>query len=424
MPRKAKSTGSADENRKRGEGSVHEYPQGSGRFHIEIPNPDGGKPFRCRAKGAKTREEAHAQRAALYAEIMQRHQQGLDARKGEMTLKQFFDEEWWPAALGRNLAPKTIRDYDDTTAGYLFPDWGHFKLKAFNAKLVVAMNRQITKERTEAIAYNVMRKLSMILEMARRRHYIQYNAVQDAKLDLPHIVRKKPPTLTYPDLHRILDVTKDHRIAILWEFEFFAGLRLGELLGIQKDDIDWERGVIIIQRQVQDNNEDGTMRKGQRNKTKTDAGMYRLVPLPPLFTQRLRQYVLTLGNTPWLFPNNDGGMWAPSNFSNYWRGRRTGKTNKTGTKDYYTVGVKEKAKLPKGATMHGFRHTANNMMMELGVPAEIRQKIYGWGPKGMEQHYSNATIQAMKKAVKVFEQELWACAPDAEQPPQQKRESA
>lgn len=61
MPRKAKATECDDGKApKRGEGRVHEYPQGSGRWHIEIPNPEGGEPIRRRAKDAKSREMAHA----------------------------------------------------------------------------------------------------------------------------------------------------------------------------------------------------------------------------------------------------------------------------------------------------------------------------------------------------------------------------
>lgn len=412
MPHKAKATGTAADasTKRRGEGSVHEYPKGSGRFHIEIPNPDGGKPLRRRAAGATTREEAHAQREAFYLEVHSRKASNLHALKGDMTLKQFVNAEWWPAVMGRNLAPKTLADYGDTVNGYLIPDWGQVKLKNFDVNLVLRINAQLTREYSPPIAYNALRKLSMVLRSARAHHYITYNAVEDARSELPKIRRKKPPTLTYAQLHQVLAATANDRVAILWHLEVLTGLRLGELLGIHKTDIDWDAGTITIQRQSQEIKG----RKHIRERTKTDAGD-RLLAVPPKLLQALRVYVLTLGDTPWLFPNARGGQWSPSNFEDHWNGK-IGRVKKDGSERSRTLGVKERAGLPDAATMHGFRHTANNHMMELGVPVEIRQKLLGWGAKNIAQHYTSATVRAMHRAMAAYEQELWAHSPHTQQP--------
>jgi len=405
MPRKRGQASDEAPRGKYGEGSSYEYPKDSGKWFIEVPTGEGGRPIVRRAKGATTRREADAQRYALLAELEESRRLKLDFRKGEQSLEAFVNNEWWPACLSRNLAPKTLRDYRKTVTGYLLPDWGRVPLKRFDVALMIEISDRITARHSPAVAYNAIAKLSMVLNAAKRRQYISFNAVENARPELPKIKRSTPPVLTDAQLHQLFTAVEDERLCVFWHLEALIGARLGEILGIQRNDIEWETGLLTIRRQVQEVGGKVVIREY----TKNAAGMNRLLPLPPRVLGRLRTHVMTIGASTWLFPNEEGNPMIQSNFARSWHGgvtsRYIGADGKQRTKTI--VGIRQKANLPSNATLHGFRHTANNRMMQLGVPPEVRQKIFGWGKKGIEQHYTDADLFSIRQALALAEQTLW-----------------
>src|SRR6266542_6204707 len=63
-------------------------------------------------------------------------------------------------------------------------------------------------------------------------------------------------------------------------------------------------------------------------------------------------------------------------------------------------------RIPHGAALPPYA----TRLMEQGTPDEIRDAIMGHGKKGIRGHYAHATIQAMRAALKQYEQRLWAQA--------------
>jgi integrase len=58
--------------------------------------------------------------------------------------------------------------------------------------------------------------------------------------------------MTGEDVQRLFAYIAGHRWAGLYYIALMLGLRLGELLGLQWDDIDWEKKTITVQRQAQE----------------------------------------------------------------------------------------------------------------------------------------------------------------------------
>ena len=375
-----------------GDGSIYESPKGSGRWIAQVP--DGhGKYLRRRAKSEK---DAKVTKANLISERDEKKRLKLDLRGGLKTLEAFVVDEWWPACKARNLAPKTLEDYSTTVELYLLKAWGQYTLDEITVPLVYEIHRALVATYSDDRAHRVLAKLSMILRAAIRRRYIAFNAVEDARAELPALERKEPEPLTPDQTMALLLVVEAHRLCVLYHLAITIGLRLGELLGLQWGDIDWRAKTITIRRQVQEVHGKVEVKVG----AKTKAGN-RILPLPPRILARLRALWEQRADSMFLFPSDEGTVMAPSNFERHFRGGKTGK-RKTIT------GMRAKAGLPATVKFHHLRHTASTRIMEMSTPDEIRDCIFGWGKKkSIRAHYSHATLDAMRKVLEAHEQEMW-----------------
>lgn len=372
-----------------GDGSVYETPKGSGRWIAQIPNGHGGH-IRRRAKSEKSAETL---KADLIREQAEKRRLNLHARGGMKTLEFFVIDEWWPACKARKLAPKTLEDYSTTVEIYLLKEWGNYTLDEIDVPLIHVIWNKLAAKYSEDRAHRTLGKLSMILKAAMRRRYIAFNAVEDARPELPTLERKEPDPLTIEQTLRLLATVEQHRLCVLYHLAITLGLRLGELLGLQWGDIDWEKKTLTIRRQVQEVH--GKIEV--RLEAKTDAGN-RTLPLPPRIVERLST-VPRIGL--FIFPSDEGTVMAPSNFERHFRG---GKTNKRST----ITGIRAKAGLPAAVKFHHLRHTASTRIMEMGTPDEIRDRIFGWGSKGsIRSRYSHATLKAMRQTIEAHEAEMW-----------------
>ena len=259
-----------------GEGSVYESPPGSGRWFAEVF--DGhGKSVRRRAN---SRDEAEAKRQ----ELVRRRDGGLNVQGAAQTLETFVNVWWERAVKEKGLAPKTLDDYRKTIARYLLPDWGTHRLEEFEQNVTLVLDMQATLRRRygPATAQRAMAKLSMLFNAAMRWTIMRVNPVMMVREDLLVYKREEAVPLTPEQTICLLNTVEGHRLAALYYVALTLGLRLGEILGLQWGDIDWQAQTISIRRQVQETGG----RVAVRNATKTDASL-RVLPLPPRLLARL-----------------------------------------------------------------------------------------------------------------------------------------
>jgi len=150
----------------------------------------------------------------------------------------------------------------------------------------------------------------------------------------------------------------------LYHVAIKTGMRQGELLGLKWSDLDWIKGIIRIQRQVQ-------RIKGQgmvflRPKTKTSLRSIQLGDETVLILRKhLTQQNLdkALAGKRWknknlIFPSRVGTPQSPSNLLKEFKA------------------LLKKADLKK-IRFHDLRHTAASLMLNHGVPVLIVSKILG-----------------------------------------------
>ena len=129
-------------------------------------------------------------------------------------------------------------------------------------------------------------------------------AVQDGLIRVnPAIGCKLPPkkaremqVLTRDELQRFLIQAQAEGYYELFLLELATGLRRGELMALQWDDLDFKAGVLTVNKQVYDV-------KGELlvNEPKTKASIRKIV-LPPAVVEVLREYRKTV-DSRWMFPS-------------------------------------------------------------------------------------------------------------------------
>lgn len=117
------------------------------------------------------------------------------------------------------------------------------------------------------------------------KHVIQHKW-EWIKIIKPPKVHTLPDILTLKEIERIIGATKKLRYKVFLLTTYSMGLRLQEALHLQTSDIDAERKKVHI-------------RRGKGHKD-------RLVPLPDLTLEALRELWSKYRNPDWLFPNASG----------------------------------------------------------------------------------------------------------------------
>jgi len=200
----------------------------------------------------------------------------------------------WLDRAGRvGLERATAEQYRQHLDLHIAPIIGEVKLGQFTLPMARAFEDRLAKDRSAAMVPKVMRSLGAILADAQERGLVAQNVVRnlsrgrnggEARADRRRRGKLKVGIdIPTPDEIRILIAhLKDRRRALLLT-AIFTGLRASELRGLRWADIDLKRAVLHVRQRAD--------RYGQLGRPKSAAGE-RVVPLPPLLVNALREWKL------------------------------------------------------------------------------------------------------------------------------------
>lgn len=147
----------------------------------------------------------------------------------------------------------------------------------------------------------------------------------------------------------------DIKYAIMCDIASHCGLRLGELLALQQDDISIKNRTIHVQRQVVEETGRGFVKR----KPKTKAGT-RTVIIPKAIMPALRAYHRKKKTGELMFCDSAGGYLYRSNFNQVLNGRISNGKRKS-------KGAFDAAGWPKSFTWHTLRHYAITTWLKAGI---------------------------------------------------------
>ncbi len=151
------------------------------------------------------------------------------------------------------LRATTARSYRMHIDRYLTPHLGHLRLREVSPTDVQDLLTVLSGPRegvrlSPSSVRRVHATLRSALGTAKRRRLISYNPAAD--VDLPPASRPRVRPWEAVELGRFLDYAAADRLGALFEVIAATGLRRGESLGLRWEDVDLERGRLVVRRQV------------------------------------------------------------------------------------------------------------------------------------------------------------------------------
>jgi integrase len=147
---------------------------------------------------------------------------------------------------GKPYKPSTARGYEQLLRSYVIPALGSWKLSDLQRRdvqdFVDGLRGQGLSPSTIA---NVLDPLRVIYRRAIRRDEVALDPTEN--LDLPAIRGRRDRIEPPERAHELLAALPDSERA-LWAVALFCGLRRGELRGLQWTNVDFEAGVVRVER--------------------------------------------------------------------------------------------------------------------------------------------------------------------------------
>ena len=166
--------------------------------------------------------------------------------------------EWmsiWAQDYLVGVKASTAYLYRRTIELYIDPHLGHIRLDALNAHTVQHFYNELAKPSKPDAAplsaksiKNIHGVLHKALQQAVLLNYIRYNPTTACVL--PKIVKKEIHPLTDQQTAQLLNLLKGSKYEIPLTVDLFTGLREGELLGLIWDCVDFEKGTILVNKQL------------------------------------------------------------------------------------------------------------------------------------------------------------------------------
>ncbi|SCH18587.1 Integrase [uncultured Clostridium sp.] len=229
-----------------------------------------------------------------------------DKVKPEMPFGEWMDF-WYQNYSRPKLRPTTRAGYEGRIYQHIIPELGSVPLnqltqndlQQFYARLKKSGRLLHTEHYGKGLSDRMVRACHMncrsALEKAVQEGLIRVNPAIGCKL--PPKKAREMQVLTREEIQRFLIQAKAEGYFELFLLELTTGLRRGELLALQWDDLNLETGELKITKQVYRTKEDGLLISQPKTKSSI-----RTVSLPPPLLAILKEYKEGV-NSRWMFPS-------------------------------------------------------------------------------------------------------------------------
>lgn len=246
MARKA-AAGAGNIRKKTVNRNGKEYTYWEARY-TEGYDPGTGKQIQRSITGKTQKEVAAKLRAATTA-----LDTGTYTAPSKMTVGQWLDI-WAREYLG-GVKETTATTYREQIKNHLKPTLGSVHLEALNTHTVQSVYNALSEPQdgSPGLSPRTIQKIHAILHKALKQAvrigYIRFNPADACTL--PRVERKELKPLDEQETRAFLLAIQGHRFETLFTMALFTGLRQGEILGLLWECVDFKRGVILINKQLQ-----------------------------------------------------------------------------------------------------------------------------------------------------------------------------
>ena len=346
--------------RANGEGSIRKKPSGrwEGRYTQGI-DPVTGRAIQ-KSVSAKTQAECKEKLAKAI-----RENRGVPLNHtGDYTAAEWC-RLWFETYSKPNIRYNTAKGYEGIIEHHIIPAIGAIKLKQLSSIHIQRMYNDLkengrmprgSKQNGKALSNTFVRRVHAVLQAALKQavkeRLIPYNPCENCRI--PPKDKKEMTILPPEKIGRYLQEAEKYGVLPMFYLELSSGLRRGELLALQWEDLNVKERILTVNKQV-------TRMEGELDviepKTKNSV---RKVALSQQAVDLLVQEHEQHPDNPILFPSpRTGGYWSPDAVSRINR------------KLLKNAGIEEHVRF------HDLRHTFATMAISSGVDVKTLSSMLG-----------------------------------------------
>lgn len=271
----------------------------------------------------------------------------------------------------RPATMKLIRQFNEN---YLVPFFGAMPMTSIGRRQIDEFGAWLINEKgmANSSANTVLGRLVAEMHLA-----VEWNVITSVpKVTKFKIPSKAPDFLSFEEAAILLDGVRKYRVAVALALK--AGLRIGEILGLQWGDVDFKRSLIYVRRQ--------RVAGGKIGPTKT--GKERCVDMPQVLADELRRVVRSLNPEEFVVLDELG---RPAT-----RGRLTWALEA----ELFRLRIVHPGTI---IGWHDLRHTYASHLVMRGVPLKVVSELLGHSDIGMTMVYAHLSPETKRDAVSVLD---------------------
>lgn len=340
------------------EGSI--YQRGDGRWTATITLNDKGARRQRRSFYGKTRAEV----ATKLLEAQKKHSDNLPIPGDRETLGSYL-RGWLESSGGASLRPRTRSAYLQMIERHIIPGLGERTLlsRLSTMQLQTYMNEKVASGLSPRTVQYHRAVLRRALNQAVRWGKISQNVAQ--LVSPPKVERTEIGPLTPEQARAFFSAIAEDRDAALYSLALGLGLRQGEVLGLQWDDVDLEVGTVTVRHTLQ--RYDRAYHLDQPKTTRSR----RTIALPPTLLQLLRAH-----RTQQVEERLKAGLSWTEDEWNLVFATATGDPRSGFGLNHKIQAILESAGLPR-QRFHDLRHAAATFMLAQGVDLRVVMEVLG-----------------------------------------------
>lgn len=225
--------------RANGEGSIKRRRNGTWEGQYTIT--ENGKRKRCSLYGS-TQAEVRKKLSAVAYE----RDYGIFIKPSRMTVAEWFDI--WIDQYLINIRPSTLSHYSYHGRVWIKPNIGHYPLQKVSPPLLQQFLNHSLKKLSPKSVKNLNGVLHRCFSQAIRCGYMRSNPCNGVVL--PRVEKKEIHVIPGSKIREFLEIIKTDVFGNLYFVDLFTGMRQGEIIGLTWDCVDFDRGIIRIEKQL------------------------------------------------------------------------------------------------------------------------------------------------------------------------------
>lgn len=211
-------------------------------------DPGTGKQIQRSITG-KTQKEVREKMQSISVAI----NEGTYQEPSKMTVGEWLDI-WLRDYLG-GVKPRTVQSYKGQVENHIRPAVGAIRLETLNTHTIQSLYNSLGAERdgkpglSAKTIKNVHGVLHKALQQAVAVGYLRFNPADACTL--PRVERKEIQPLDNEAITAFVKAIQGHKFENVYIVTLFTGMRRGEVLGLKWDNVDFKRGTLTINKQLQ-----------------------------------------------------------------------------------------------------------------------------------------------------------------------------